>query len=53
MWRLWQLRNPEANLNARLLRQALPPFPMTVGDTLDVTALGYEYAGSVVSRPGG
>jgi tyrosinase len=53
LWRLWQLRNPEGNLNARFLRQALPPFPMTVGDTLDVTALGYDYAGSTVSRPGG
>lgn len=44
LWRLWQLANREANLDATLLRQALPPFAMTVGDTLDVTALGYDYA---------
>lgn len=46
LWRLWQLRNPEFNLDPGLLRQPLPPFNMTVEDTLDVTALGYEYASS-------
>ncbi|HEX5850727.1 MAG TPA: tyrosinase family protein [Rubrobacter sp.] len=44
LWRVWQLRNPEANLDGGFLRQALPPFDMTVEDTLDVTGLGYEYA---------
>jgi len=29
---------------AALLDQALPPFRMTVRQTLDVTALGYDYA---------
>jgi tyrosinase len=46
LWRLWQLRNPETNLDPGLLREALPPFNMTVEDTLDVTALGYDYATS-------
>jgi len=46
IWRLWQLRHPEAGPPAALLTRALPPFPMTVADTLDVTQLGYDYAGS-------
>ena len=47
LWRLWQLRNPETNLDPGLLREPLPPFNLTVEDTLDVTALGYKYASSV------
>ena len=53
LWRLWQLRNPETNLDRELLRQALPPFNMTVEDTLDATALGYEYASSTVHATAG
>ena len=53
LWRLWQLRNPETNLDRALLRQALPPFNMIVEDTLDSTALGYEYASSTVQATGG
>lgn len=46
LWRLWQLQNPESNIDRRILRVVLEPFGMTVEDTLDVTALGYEYASS-------
>jgi tyrosinase len=53
LWRIWQLRNPEANLDRGLLRQALPPFNITVEDTLDVTALGYEYASTTHVVAGG
>lgn len=44
LWRLWQLQHPGARPPAALLDQALPPFRMTVRQTLDVTALGYDYA---------
>jgi tyrosinase len=44
IWRLWQLRHAAARPPASILDQALPPFGMTVRQTLDVTALGYDYA---------
>lgn len=44
IWRLWQLRHPTAVLPPELLTQALPPFPMTVAQTLNVSVLGYDYA---------
>jgi tyrosinase len=49
IWRLWQLRHPNALPPAAILDQALPPFRMTVRQTLDVTALGYDYAESTRS----
>jgi tyrosinase len=51
IWRVWQLRHPGALPPAQLLDQALPPFRMTVRQTLDVTALGYDYAVSTSSAP--
>ena len=50
LWRIWQLQHPGANPDASLLDQALPPFRMTVRQTLDVTALGYDYASSTSSQ---
>jgi len=44
IWRLWQLRHPTAGVPASLIDQALPPFNLTVRETLSVTALGYDYA---------
>jgi tyrosinase len=44
LWRLWQLRHPGSDPPATILDQALPPFRMTVRQTLSVTALGYDYA---------
>jgi tyrosinase len=54
VWRLWQMRHPQPHLPTSFLTSPLPPFPMTVADTLDVTALGYDYAvtESAVVRPG-
>jgi tyrosinase len=52
LWYLWQLRHPGAGLPARLLDRALPPFPMTVRETLDVTRLGYDYAASTAAAKG-
>jgi tyrosinase len=47
IWYLWQLAHPGAGPHHSLLNTALPPFPLTVADTLDTTALGYAYAGEV------
>ena len=44
VWRRWQLRHPQAGVPASLLDEALPPFQMTVRQTLDAAALGYDYA---------
>jgi tyrosinase len=52
VWRLWQLSHPQGGPPATLLAQALPPFAMTVAQTLDVTVLGYDYAASATSAPG-
>lgn len=49
IWRIWQQRHPAVTLPARLLDTALRPFEMTVRETLDVTALGYDYAGSTTA----
>ena len=46
VWRLWQLYHPNPTFPPGLLTTALPPFPMTVADTLDVKLLGYDYASS-------
>lgn len=52
LWRIWQQRHTGARPPPALLGQALPPFPMTVADTLDVTALGYDYAAATAHAPG-
>lgn len=52
VWRLWQMAHPGASLDLQTLGQALEPFPLTVGEVLDVTNLGYEYAAFSVSVGG-
>jgi tyrosinase len=52
LWRIWQLAHPQVGPPASLLRQALPPFKMTVAETLDAGILGYDYAASVSAVPG-
>jgi tyrosinase len=45
LWWLWQLQHPGAAPPARYLNAPMPPFPaLTVSGTLDINALGYEYA---------
>ena len=55
LWYLWQLRHPGARMPSNLIDVALAPFPMTVRQTLDIPALGYEYAASTAAAggPGG
>ncbi len=52
IWRLWQLQHPNAAPPASLLGRALPPFPMTVAQTLDPSSLGYDYAASTAGVDG-
>jgi len=47
LWYLWQL-DTQGRPPAELLDRALPPFPMTVRETLDISRLGYGYAVQVV-----
>lgn len=42
LWHMWQMRHPGAT-PPPILDSALPPFPMTVAQTLDIVPLGYEY----------
>jgi len=44
LWRLWQLQHRTAGVPRSILRDALPPFQITVAQTLDTTTLGYDYA---------
>jgi tyrosinase len=44
LWRIWQARHTSAGPPSAILGAALPPFDMTVADTLDVRRLGYDYA---------
>ena len=44
LWYLWLLHHAAGNRPASIMQTALPPFPMTVAQTLNIQALGYEYA---------
>jgi tyrosinase len=52
LWYLWQLDNPGVRFTEGYLNQALPPFPMTVRQTLDINRLGYDYAATTAAVPG-
>jgi tyrosinase len=52
IWRLWQLRHPGSRPPASLLDSALPPFAMTVRQTLSTTSLGYDYAVTTAAASG-
>jgi hypothetical protein len=48
----WQLRHPGSGPPPSLLGRALPPFQMTVRDTLDMDTLGYDYAVTTAATEG-
>jgi tyrosinase len=52
LWYLWQLKHPGTHPPAILLDRALPPFPMTVRQTLHVAHLGYDYAAATAAASG-
>jgi tyrosinase len=45
IWALWQLENRPV-FPPEYLNQTLPPFPLTVAQTLNIKNLGYDYAAS-------
>jgi tyrosinase len=51
-WRIWQHRHPGALPPSSIIDTPLRPNGMTVRQTLDVTKLGYEYAGTASHAPG-
>jgi len=48
LWYLWQISPRGVNPPGWLLDRVLPPWPMTVRQTLDINTLGYEYAVQVI-----
>jgi len=52
VWRMWQLRHPEASFPSQLRNMVMEPFHLTAGMVLDPTALGYDYSLNVTQvRP--
>jgi tyrosinase len=49
LWYLWQLKHGANNIPSNYLSKVLAPFGLTVQQVLDVSALGYEYAGSTAA----
>jgi tyrosinase len=47
LWYLWQIASHGMPPRS-ILDSALPPFPITVRDTLDIGRMGYGYAVRVV-----
>jgi tyrosinase len=52
IWRLWQLQHGQPGPPPGSNNIVLEPFPLKVGDVLDVHNLGYDYAGAIASAPG-
>lgn len=46
LWRMWQLRHPQASFPHHLADAVMEPFDLTASAVLDPTALGYDYASS-------
>jgi tyrosinase len=49
LWYMWQLRNPNAGVGTVPLDQALPGTVLNVGQVLDISKLGYDYAAKVTA----
>jgi tyrosinase len=43
LWRMWQLRHPQASFPDNVASEVMEPFNLTAGEVLDPTALGYDY----------
>jgi len=52
LWSMWQDQHGAAGPTQDMLGEALPPWGMTVAQTLDVGNLGYSYAATSVRVPG-
>ena len=51
LWRMWQLRHPQASFPENVAKQVMEPFNLTAGDVLDPTTLGYDYVSSSTAIP--
>ncbi len=49
LWRMWQLRHPQASFPENVAVEVMEPFNLTARDVLDPTTLGYDYATSSVT----
>jgi tyrosinase len=49
LWYLWELRNPNGGVGTVRLDQALVGTPLNVGQVLDISRLGYDYATKVTT----
>jgi len=52
LWSMWQDLHGTAGPTEDMLGEALPPWSMTVAQTLDIGSLGYAYAATSVRVPG-
>lgn len=43
LWRMWQLRHPQASFPVNVASEVMQPFNLTAGAVLDPTTLGYDY----------
>jgi tyrosinase len=46
LWRMWQLRHPQASFPENVAIETMKPFNLTAKEVLDPTALGYDYVTS-------
>jgi tyrosinase len=53
LWRMWQLRHPQASFPENVAVEVMEPFNLTAGEVLDPTKLGYDYVTSTTSIPVG
>jgi tyrosinase len=52
LWRIWQLEHTQSSFPVEVMGQVMEPFHLTAAQVLDPTALGYDYAISLVQvRP--
>lgn len=49
LWRMWQLRHPQASFPQNVASEGMEPFNLTAAEVLDPTSLGYDYALSSTS----
>ncbi len=51
LWRMWQLRHPQASFPQNVAKQVMEPFNLTAAGVLDPTTIGYDYVSSSTAIP--
>jgi tyrosinase len=44
LWRMWQLKYPQASFPTNVASEVMEPFNLTAAEVMDPTTLGYDYA---------